>query len=67
MILILTLLIAWFIFTLLVKVIKTTVKTAFLVAAVIVLLQIGYNISPLDILNYIIQFSQSLSEIIGGK
>ncbi|MDJ0735896.1 MAG: hypothetical protein QNJ47_17835 [Nostocaceae cyanobacterium] len=64
---ILTLLIAWFIFTLLVKVIKTTVKTAFLVAAVIVLLQIGYNISPLDILNYIIQFSQSLSEIIGGK
>ncbi len=67
MVFILTLLVAWLIFNLLVKIIKTTVKTAFIAAAVVVLLQVGYKISPLDIFNYIMQFSQSISQVIGVK
>ena len=61
---ILTLIVAWIIFTILVKVIKTTVQLAFTIAAIIVLLQIGFDIRPFDILNYIVQFFQNVSGAI---
>ena len=61
---ILTLIVAWIVFTILVKVIKTTVKMALTVAAIIVLLQIGFDISPFDIFNYIVEFFQDASGMI---
>ncbi|WP_315791663.1 hypothetical protein [Fischerella sp. JS2] len=57
------LIIAWLIFTILVKVVKTTVKTAFLIAAIIVLLQVGYGIGPQEMWNYIVQLPQKLPRL----
>ena len=57
------LIVAWLIFTILVKVVKATVKTAFLIAAVIVLLQVGYGIGPQEMWNYIVQLPQKLPQL----
>ncbi|MDM9380883.1 hypothetical protein QUB80_09225 [Chlorogloeopsis sp. ULAP01] len=54
------LIIAWIVFTILIKVIKTTVKNALIIAAVIVLLQVGYGIGPQDIWNQIVKLTQTL-------
>lgn len=61
---IVTLIVAWIVFTILVKVIKTTVKLALTIAAIIVLLQIGFDISPFDALNYVIEFLQKVFGVI---
>ncbi|MFQ4143231.1 hypothetical protein [Chlorogloeopsis sp. ULAP02] len=55
------LIIAWIVFTILIKVIKTTVKNALIIAAVIVLLQVGYGIGPQDIWNQIVKLTQTLA------
>lgn len=55
--------VAWLIFTILVKVVKTTVKTAFFIAAIIVLLQVGYGIGPQEMWNYIVQLPQKLPQL----
>ncbi|PLZ99880.1 hypothetical protein CEN50_05535 [Fischerella thermalis CCMEE 5268] len=57
------LIVAWLIFTILVKVVKTTVKTAFFIAAIIVLLQVGYGIGPQEMWNYIVQLPQKLPQL----
>ncbi|TBR59350.1 hypothetical protein BLD44_003600 [Mastigocladus laminosus UU774] len=57
------LIVAWLIFTILIKVVKTTVKNAFMIAAIVVLLQIGYGIGPQEIWNYIVQIPQKLPQI----
>lgn len=62
-----TLIIAWIIFVILWKVIKTTFKTAAILAALLVLLQIAFGITPQDIWNQIQQLPQTLSQIRGGK
>jgi hypothetical protein len=64
---IITLIVAWIVFTLLVRVIKTTVKTAFLAAAFIVLLEAGYGISVQDILHQLSQLPQILSQLSGSN
>jgi hypothetical protein len=64
---IITLIIAWIVFTILWKVFKTTVKNAITIAAIIVLLQIGFGITPQDIWHQIIQFAQNLSQIRVSK
>ncbi len=58
-----TLIIAWIIFTILWKIVKTTVSNALTIAAIIVLLQVGFGITPQDIWHQIIQFAQTLSQI----
>jgi hypothetical protein len=63
MIMLIALIVAWLIFTILVKVVKATVKTAFLIAAVIVLLQVGYGIGPQEMWNYIVQLPQKLPQL----
>jgi hypothetical protein len=63
MIMLIALIVAWLIFTILVKVVKTTVKTAFLIAAIIVLLQVGYGIGPQEMWNYIVQLPQKLPQL----
>ncbi len=54
------LIVAWIVFTVLVKVIKTSVKNALIIAAVIVLLQVGYGIGPQDIWNHIVKLTHNL-------
>ncbi|MGH7998887.1 MAG: hypothetical protein ACREPR_05520 [Brasilonema sp.] len=59
-----TLIVSWIVYTLLVKVVKTTVKTAFISATTIVLLHAGLGISPQDIWHQIIQLIQAFSQVI---
>ncbi|KST62537.1 hypothetical protein BC008_35045 [Mastigocoleus testarum BC008] len=61
---ILTFIVAWIVFTILVKVVKTTVKLALTVAAIIVLLKIGFDISPFDVVGYVFEFLQKVSGAI---
>ncbi|MBW4666239.1 MAG: hypothetical protein KME60_02055 [Cyanomargarita calcarea GSE-NOS-MK-12-04C] len=63
----LALIVAWILFTILVKIVKTTVKTAFFVAAIVVLLQVAYNISPQDVLDYIIHLPETLNKLRSTK
>lgn len=62
-----SLIVAWIVFTILVKIVKMTVSSAVSIAAIVVLLQISYGITPQDIWNQIIHLPQSLSQIQGGK
>jgi hypothetical protein len=62
-----TLILAWIVFVILFKVVKMTVKTAFTVAAILVLLHLVFGITPQDIWNQIMQLPQTLSKISGGK
>ncbi|WP_017652890.1 hypothetical protein [Fortiea contorta] len=62
-----TLIIAWIVFVILWKVIKTTFKTAVLLAATLVILQVGFGITPQDIWLQIQQLPQTLSQIRSGK
>jgi hypothetical protein len=59
----LALILAWFIFTILVKLVKTTVSNALKIAAIVVLLQIGFNIGPMDIWNFVTQLPEKLNNI----
>ena len=64
---IVTLIVAWIIFTILWKVLKTTVSNALTIAAILILLNIGFGITPQDIWHQIIQFGHTLSQIRGSK
>ncbi|WP_414541998.1 hypothetical protein [Nostoc sp. CCY0012] len=57
-----TLILAWIVFTFLWKILKTTLKNALTVAALLVLLNIGYGITPRDIWHQIMHFAQILSQ-----
>ncbi|MBS9385534.1 MAG: hypothetical protein HEQ24_15490 [Dolichospermum sp. BR01] len=59
---IITLLVAWIVFIILWKLIKTTIKTAIISAAVVMLLYFGFNITPQDIWHQISQFAQTSSQ-----
>ena len=56
---IITLLVAWIVFIILWKLIKTTIKTAIISAAVVILLYFGFGITPQDNWH---QFTQILSQ-----
>jgi hypothetical protein len=59
---IITLLVAWIVFIILWKLIKTTIKTAIISAAVVILLYFGFGITPQDIWQQISQFGQTFSQ-----
>ncbi|MBH8553101.1 hypothetical protein I8751_12125 [Nostocaceae cyanobacterium CENA357] len=62
-----TLIIAWIIFVVLWKLLKTTVSNALTIAAILILLNIGFGITPHDIWHQIMQFAQTLSQIRSVK
>ena len=64
---VITLIIAWIVFTIFWKLLKTTVSNALTIAAIIVLLQVGFGITPQDIWHQVTQFAQSLSRVQGVK
>jgi predicted PurR-regulated permease PerM len=62
-----TLILAWIVFVLLWKILKTTIKTALTLAAILVLLHISFGITPQDIWDQIINLPQTFSQIRSGK
>ncbi|WGV24881.1 hypothetical protein [Halotia branconii] len=62
-----TLIIAWIIFVVLWKLLKTTISNALTIAAILVLLNIGFGITPQDIWHQIMQFAQTVSQIRSGN
>ncbi|MBW4645078.1 MAG: hypothetical protein KME23_19165 [Goleter apudmare HA4340-LM2] len=64
---IVTLILAWIVFAILWKVLKTTFKTALTIAMILVLLQVAFGITPQDIWEQILQLPKILSQIRGGK
>ncbi|WP_242046676.1 hypothetical protein [Cylindrospermum sp. FACHB-282] len=61
---IITLIVAWIVFTILWKVLKTTLSNALTVAAILILLNVGFGITPQDILHQITQFAQTVSKTL---
>jgi hypothetical protein len=58
--LIAALLLAWLLFTWLVRVVKTTISTAFAIAAIVLLLQVAFGIDPPVLWAEIQRFGQVL-------
>jgi hypothetical protein len=59
-----TVIVAWIVFVVSVKIAKMTIKTAFILAAGIVILDVGFGISPRDIWLMALQLPQYLSRLI---
>jgi hypothetical protein len=62
-----TLLVAWIVYAVLVKSMKTKAKTAFIAAVSIVLLEAGFGISPKDVWQQIMYPSQNISTTTAEK
>jgi hypothetical protein len=62
-----TLILAWIVFAVLWKILKTTIRTALTLAAILVLLHISFGITPQDIWDKIINLPQSFSQIRNAK
>ncbi|UKO97007.1 hypothetical protein [Nostoc sp. UHCC 0870] len=62
-----TLILAWIVFIIVWKVLKATISNALTIAAILILLNIGFGITPQDIWNQIINFAQTVSQINLGK
>ncbi|WP_016950630.1 hypothetical protein [Anabaena sp. PCC 7108] len=60
---IITLIVAWIIFVILWKLVKTTIKTAITFAAIVVLLYFGFGITPQDIWHKLSEITQNISQI----
>jgi hypothetical protein len=62
-----TLIVAWIVFIILWKLVKATLSSALTLAAILVLLNIGFGITPQDIWHQVMQFAQTLSQIQSSK
>ncbi|QSJ17166.1 hypothetical protein JYQ62_36935 [Nostoc sp. UHCC 0702] len=62
-----TLIVAWIVFVILWKILKTTVSYAFTIAAILVLLNVGFGITPQDIWHQVMQIAQTVKQISVGK
>lgn len=59
--------VSWLAFTALLKVLKTTITTAITIAAIILILQIIFGITYLDLWQQITQFPQTLWRMLTGS
>ncbi|MBD2502040.1 hypothetical protein [Anabaena azotica] len=62
-----TLILAWIVFVIVWKVLKATITNALTIAAILVLLNIGFGITPQDIWHQIMQFAKTLSQVSRGR
>lgn len=62
-----TLIVAWIVFIIVWKVLKATISNALTLAAILVLLNIGFGITPQDIWYQIMQYAQTLSQLQIGR
>lgn len=65
--LIAALIVSWLVFTTLIKVVKTTVKTAITIAAIVLILQLAFGIAPQQLWQQITQLPEILSHLVKGK
>ncbi|MBD2627573.1 hypothetical protein [Trichormus variabilis] len=59
---IITLIVAWIIFVILWRLVKTTIKTAMTFAGIVVLLYFGFGITPQDIWQKLAEITQNISQ-----
>ena len=59
--------VSWLIFTLLVKVVKASISTAILVAAIVLILQLFFGIGPQDLWQQVTQLPQTLWQLVTSK
>ncbi|MBD1928541.1 hypothetical protein H6F74_20140 [Trichocoleus sp. FACHB-90] len=59
--------VSWLIFTLLVKVVKASISTAILVAAIVLVLQLFFGIGPQDLWQQVTQLPQTLWQLVTGN
>lgn len=57
--------ISWLVFSGLIKIIKTSVGTAFKIAIIVLILQLGFGISPQDLWQEIINLPQTMQQLFG--
>ncbi|AFZ30303.1 hypothetical protein Glo7428_1747 [Gloeocapsa sp. PCC 7428] len=66
-VLIAALVVAWLVFTALMRVVKTTLSTALTVAAIVLILQIGFGVQPQQLWQQIVQLPQMIRELLTGN
>lgn len=59
--------VSWLVFTLLVNLLKLTIQTAILIAAVVLILQLLFGIGAQDLWQQIIQLPQTLWQLVTGQ
>ncbi len=65
-ILIAALIVSWLVFTALIKLVKTTVSTAIVIAAIVLVLQLVFGINPQDLWQQITQLPQIVWHLVTG-
>ncbi|MBW4679850.1 MAG: hypothetical protein KME19_07020 [Microcoleus vaginatus WJT46-NPBG5] len=62
------LIVSWLVFTALINLLKTTLKTAVSIAAVVLVLQLAFGIGPQQLWQQLIELPQTvLQQVIGKK
>ncbi|MBX2864715.1 MAG: hypothetical protein KTR27_14290 [Leptolyngbyaceae cyanobacterium MAG.088] len=59
--------VSWLVFTWLLRVVKTTLKTAFLVASVVMLLQITIGVGPHQLWQAVTELPQQLGQLLSNQ
>ncbi|AFY99822.1 hypothetical protein [Calothrix sp. PCC 6303] len=59
------LIITWFVFTILVRLLKITFTHALMIATIVFLLQVGYGVTPQKIFDFIINLPGNFSQTRG--
>ncbi|MUL38610.1 hypothetical protein [Gloeocapsopsis dulcis] len=58
------LIVAWLVFTALIRVVKTTLSTALTVAAIVLILQLGLGVQPQQLWQQIVQLPQIIRDLL---
>ncbi|MBE9190824.1 hypothetical protein IQ230_10755 [Gloeocapsopsis crepidinum LEGE 06123] len=58
------LIVAWLVFTALIRVVKTTLSTALTVAAIVLILQLGLGVQPQQLWQQIVQLPQMIRDVL---
>ncbi|MBW4575531.1 MAG: hypothetical protein KME08_09645 [Aphanothece sp. CMT-3BRIN-NPC111] len=66
-ILIAALIVSWLVFTVLIKLVKTTISTAVAIAVIILVLQLFFGIGSNQLWQQILQLPQTLWHLVTGK
>lgn len=59
--------VSWLVFTALVRILKTTLTTAFTVAAIVLVMQLLFGIGPQKIWQEIVRLPESIVRLVGGS
>ena len=61
------LIVSWLVFTALINLLKTTLKTAVSIAAVVLVLQLAFGIAPQQLWQQLIELPQTVLQQVTGK